>query len=95
MKQISIWAKANQAKARLIIVLIHLGLALLGILAGWLLVKINLIISAYGFYPALLVYILAFFVYPQRRGPADSKTREKSTFFKNPVTLPWHSAPFV
>ena len=77
MKQISIWAKANQATARLIIVMIHLGLAFLGILAGWLLVKTNLNIFAFGFYPALLVYILAFFVYPLRAGSRQFKNKHK------------------
>ena len=77
MIKISIWAKANQATARLIIILIHFALAFLGILTGLLLVKTNLNISALVFYLVLLVYIFAFFLYPKRGGFCGFKYKVK------------------
>ena len=77
MKKISIWAKAHKGPARTIIVLLHFALILLGIETGRLLVKSNFHINPLAFWMVLLVYILAFFVYPQRGGSWSSKSRNK------------------
>ena len=77
MIKISIWAKSNQAMARLIIILIHFALAFVGMLTGLLLVKTNLNISVLVFYLVLLVYIFAFFLYPKRGGFCGFKYKVK------------------
>ena len=82
MKKISRWASKNKISARVLIVLIHLILFYLGIKAGLIFWKLDIYISGWVLFTAILVYVSAFFLYPAKEDIRRSKNKKKHTGFK-------------
>jgi hypothetical protein len=78
MKKISVWARRNKKKARLLIVLIHLALFYLGIEAGRIFWQLDIILSIWILCMALLVYVSAIALYPKKTDPRLDQDKEKS-----------------
>jgi hypothetical protein len=78
MKKISLWARKNKMKARILIVLIHLALFYLGIEAGRIFWQLDIILSIWILCMALLVYVSAIALYPKKTDSRLNQDKEKS-----------------
>jgi hypothetical protein len=81
MKKISLWAKAHTNSARLMIILIHLVLGILGVQAGRMLAQTNIHINVLVIHLTLLIYVLILCVYPKRRVAHVMKSKKRSYKF--------------